>query len=181
MSAIKLYIATTIDGFIAREDGSLDWLFEVSNPNNIDHDYGEFYKKIGVVVMGRKTYEEVLGFDVEWPYGNCKTYVVTSDKSYTTKTENTFVLNKIDTTSIQHLKSESQKDIWLVGGGKIITAFLNIDAIDEMIISIVPILIGKGIRLFPDHPKETKFHLINSEKFETGIVNLHFNKPTNDI
>lgn len=181
MSKIKLFIAATIDGFIARKDGSLDWLFELPNPNNIDHGYEKFFNTIGVVVMGRKTYDEVLGFDVEWPYGNCKTFVITSDKNFSTNTENTFVLNQINKKSIEQLKSESQKDIWLVGGGKTITAFLNLDAVDEMILSIIPIVLGEGIRLFPDGPKETRFHLTNTEKFETGIVNLWFTKQEQNI
>jgi len=78
MSSIKLYIATTIDGFIAREDGSLDWLEELPNPNQINYGYTDFYATVDKVAIGRKIYEEVLGFGVNWPYEDCKTYVITT-------------------------------------------------------------------------------------------------------
>ena len=72
MPKIKLYIAATIDGFIAREDGSLDWLNNHPNPDQLDYGYADFMSRIDTVIMGRKTYEEVLGFGVEWPYGSLR-------------------------------------------------------------------------------------------------------------
>ena len=173
MSNIKLYIATSLDGFIAREDGSLDWLFVVPNPNEIDHGYGDFYASVDVVVMGRKTYEEIMGFDVEWPYADSQTFVITRDTDFTTQTEKTEVMTSID---LERLKARSQKGIWLVGGGELISEFLKREAIDEMILSVVPTIIGKGIRLFPNEPPETKFQLVKAEPFETGIVNLHYRR-----
>ena len=73
---IKLYIACSLDGFIARENGSIDWLTEYENSPETDYGYSEFYASIGTVLMGRKTYEQVLGFG-DWPYGEKKTYVFT--------------------------------------------------------------------------------------------------------
>jgi len=176
MTKTKLYIATTLDGFIAREDGSLDWLDELSNPNQTDYGYGEFYATIDTVVMGRKTYEDVLGFGVDWPYADSKTYVVTSKPDYQTKTENTSVIHQISTETIASLKAESEKNIWVVGGGKVITAMLNQGQIDEMMLCLIPTILGKGIQLFPDNPVETKFDLINTESFETGAVILTYSK-----
>lgn len=176
MNKIKLFIATTLDGYIAREDGSLDWLNELPNPNQIDHGYNDFYSTIDVVVIGRKTYEEILGFGVDWPYSSNKTYIVTSKKGYQVQTENTEVIHQIDTNSILKIKENSKKNIWIVGGGEIITAFLNHNSIDEMILCMIPIILSKGIKLFPNNPKETKFELIKSEKFDTGIINLTYLK-----
>ena len=178
MSKIQLYIASSLDGFIAREDGSLDWLVNIENPDQVDHGYNQFIRDIDLVIMGRKTYEEVLGFDVEWPYSDCQTYVVTAKPEYEVRTPATKLLSFINKSSIQKLKSESRKNIWLVGGGKLISGFLNESAIDEMILSMVPVILGKGIRLFPDETLETKFELLNSESFETGIVNLTYRKKT---
>lgn len=186
MAEIKLFIATTIDGFIAREDGSLDWL-PGSDPNapeaeggselnSNDGGYGEFISTIDIVVLGRKTYEEVLGFGVEWPYENCKSYVVSSDKNYETSTDNTFTLNHIDSDTINELKTESELNIWVVGGGQLITEFLNYDAVDEMTISVFPTILGTGIRLFPNKPKETSFTLVKTEQFDSGFVNLTYKK-----
>jgi len=174
MSKIKLYIATTIDGFIAREDGSLDWLFALPNPNKIDHGYEAFFDTIDTVIMGRSTYEEVLGFGVEWPYGHCRTFIVTTDSNYQVKTENTQLLPEISTEKISAIRKQSQKNIWVIGGGKVITGFLNLGEIDEMILSIIPIILGRGIKLFPDAPKETSFKPEGAQTFETGVVNLKY-------
>jgi dihydrofolate reductase len=174
MPKIKLYIATTLDGFIAREDGSLDWLMSLSNPKEIDHGYEAFFETIDIVVMGRKTYEEVLGFGVEWPYGSCKTYVLSSDPEYSDKTPQTQVLTELNAKQIAMFREKSQKNIWVIGGGEVITRFLNLGAIDEMILSVIPIILGKGIPLFPAEPKETSFSLVGAEAFETGVVNLSY-------
>jgi len=185
MTKIKLFIATTLDGFIAREDGSLDWLsgsnadspqLEEKPTNENDGGYGEFLSTIDLVVMGRSTYEEILGFGVEWPYSNFRSYIVTSKKNYETKTDNTYTLNGIEQNAIAKIKSESKKSIWIVGGGNIITQFLNHDAIDEMTLNVFPIILGKGIRLFPDEPKETMFELKNIESFNSGFVNLTYKR-----
>ena len=176
MSKIKLYIATTIDRYIAREDGSLDWLESLENPNGYDYGYGEFYGTIDTLIIGRSTYDEILGFDVEWPYADCKTYIITSDQDYKTTTPNTQAVNELDESFINSIKESAQKDIWIFGGGKLITEFLNMNAIDEMLLTIIPVILGSGIPLFPDNPRETNFELINSESFDTGIVNLTYRK-----
>jgi dihydrofolate reductase len=176
MKKIQLYIAVTLDGFIARENGSLDWLLELPNPNKIDHGYGDFIKAVDTLIMGRKTYDVVLGFGIDWPYANCKTYVVTGNPDYKVSTENTFLLHELHTGVIDGLKSESQKNIWVVGGGDLISQFLNEDAMDEMVLCMIPIILGKGIPLFPNEPMETKFDLVKAESFETGIVNLTYRR-----
>ena len=176
MSVIKLYIATTLDGFIARENNSLDWLHELPVPENEDYGYSKFLSGIDTVIMGRKTYDEILGFGVDWPYANCKSYILTSEVSYKATTPNTEVLHDLDLEFIEKVKTESKKNTWIVGGGQLISTFLNLDAIDEMILSIVPRILGKGIRLFPNGPKETKFELISSQSFESGLVNLTYRK-----
>ena len=176
MPKIKLFIATTIDGFIARENGSLDWLNEIPNPDKLDYGYGDFLAEIDVLIMGRKTYEEILGFGVEWPYYNCKSFIVTSNINYQTNTDNTVIINTLDKQLIDIIRSASEKNIWIVGGGQIITEFINNNLIDEMTLSLIPTILGKGIQLFPNSPKETKFDLVNTESFDTGVVNLTFKR-----
>ncbi|MEO0333996.1 MAG: dihydrofolate reductase family protein, partial [Bacteroidota bacterium] len=78
--------------------------------------------------------------------------------------------------AINHIKSAGEKSIWVIGGGLIITEFINQGAIDEMILCIIPTILGSGIRLFPNHPKETKFNLVKAEPFETGAVILTYKK-----
>lgn len=126
--------------------------------------------------MGRKTYEEILGFGIEWPYDNCKSFIVTSDPNYQTKTENTVTINRVDDQHIDKIRLASKKNIWLVGGGQLITEFINNNLIDEMTLSLIPTILGKGIRLFPNIPEETMFELVNTESFNTGVVNLAYKK-----
>jgi dihydrofolate reductase len=174
MTEIRLFIATTLDGFIAREDGSLDWLDEVGSKEHTDAGYTDFIENIDSVVLGRKTYEEILSFGIDWPYKDHKTIIITSDKTYKTKTVNTSVLNKINKDAINKIKSDSSKNIWIVGGGQLISEFINNDAIDEITTTIIPIILGKGIKLFPNSPKETKLKLINAQSFDSGMVNLTY-------
>lgn len=176
MSKTKLFIATTLDGFIARENGSLDWLHSFPNPVQLDYGYHDFLTTVDTIVMGRKTYEEILSFGIDWPYEEFSTYIVTSDENYTTKTNNTYTLSDMDKKAISDLKDKSEKGIWLVGGGTLITSFLNLGAIDEMTLSIIPVILGKGIRLFPNEPKEAQFKLQTNEVFKTGVVNLVYTK-----
>lgn len=176
MSKTILYIATTLDGKIARNDGSLDWLYAVPNPNQIDHGYIDFLSRIGTTIMGKNTYSEILGFGVEWPYKNIKSYVATTDKNFKTTTPDTFPLSLNIIDFVNELKVKSEKDIWLIGGGKLITYFLNNDLLDKMILTIIPTIIGEGISLFPDNPKETIWKLEDVEKFETGVVNLIYER-----
>lgn len=82
----------------------------------------------------------------------------------------------LNTNTIAKLKNDSEKGVWLVGGGTLITSFLNLGSIDEMTLSIIPIILGKGIRLFPNEPKEAQFNLKTHEVFETGVVNLVYTK-----
>lgn len=186
MPEVRLFIATTIDGFIARENGSLDWLndianteSETSNSGNHDGGYSEFLADIDVVIMGRKTYDEILGFGVEWPYSNFKTYIVTTDLKYTIKTDNTFIINNLDKKIIKDIKLVSEKNIWLVGGGQLITQFINFDLIDEMTLNVISIIIGKGIRLFPDDPEETRFELVKTKSYGLRMVNLTYRRGNN--
>ncbi len=176
MPKIKLYIATTLDGYIARQNGSLDWLDELEVPEGVDFGYSAFYETIDCILMGRSTYEEVLGFDVDWPYDGCKTIIYSSHTDFKTPTPDTSLATDVTPEEIERLKSVSEKNIWLVGGGKLIREFLEHDAVDEMIITIIPRMIGNGIRLFPESEIDQKFKLTDSKTFPTGVVNLHYER-----
>ncbi|MFM1744532.1 MAG: hypothetical protein RLZZ630_469 [Bacteroidota bacterium] len=174
MNKTILYIATTLDGKIARKDGGLDWLYALPNPNQIDYGYGQFLSTIGSTIMGKNTYKEILGFGVDWPYTGMNSYVVTTDKDFKSSTPDTFILTTDLTDFVIDLKKRSEKDIWLIGGGQLITFFLNKDLLDKMILTVIPTIIGEGISLFPNDPKETSWHLENVDRFETGVVNLTY-------
>lgn len=176
MGKTILYIAATLDGKIARKDGSLDWLYALPNPNQIDHGYGQFLGTIGTTVMGRNTYMEILGFGVDWPYLGMNSYVVTTDKDFQSTTPDTFILAANLTDFVNDLKKKSEKDIWLIGGGQLIASFLKNELLDSMILTLIPTTIGEGISLFPEIAKETTWTLTNVERFETGVVNLTYDR-----
>jgi dihydrofolate reductase len=176
MSKTLLYIATTLDGKIARKDGSLDWLFALENPNQIDHGYGQFLSSIGTTIMGKNTYEEILDFGVDWPYIGMNSYVVTTDNDFKSSTPDTFIVSSNLIEFVNEMKKKNEKDIWLIGGGKLIASFLEYDLLDSMILTLIPTTIGEGIPLFPEIEKDITWRLTNVEKFETGIVNLTYER-----
>lgn len=176
MSKIKLYIATSLDGFIARPNGSLDWLFALPNPDQIDHDYSAFISNVSTTIMGRATYQEVIGFSVAWPYQEIHSYVISNNPEVKISSPATSLYNGNIVDLINDLKQKSNKDIWLIGGGQLITYFLNHDLVDSMTLSMIPTIIGEGIPLFPNKPKESKWTLIESKTFSTGVVNLTYER-----
>lgn len=165
-----------MDGFIARENGEINWLDNLPNPNKIDHGYLDFLKEVDLIVMGRKTYEKILSFDIDWPYIGYKTIVVSSNRHYKTKTSDTFLLNDISSASIEKLRKESARNIWLVGGGEINTQFLSLQQIDEIRLFVAPVILGNGIKLFPNISNENGFECVSTQAFETGIVYLNYKK-----
>ena len=171
-----LYIASSLDGFIARPDGNLDWLTSVPAPSSGDYGYSGFLKSIGTIVMGRKTYEEIIGFGIDWPYPGFDTYIASRNKDLKVQSPDTYILNKEIKDSISEIKKKTVKDIWLVGGGQLITEFINEGLLDKMIITIIPKIIGEGIPLFADKPNETIWKLIEVKSFDTGVVNLSYEK-----
>jgi len=176
MGKVILYTATSLDGFIARPDGNLDWLTSIPNPATGDYGYEDPLSSIETIIMGRKTYDEVIGFGIEWPYVGFKTYIVTTDVHYTPKSVDTYILNSNLKDFIHETKKISKKDIWLVGGGKLTTSFINHGLVDRMIITIIPKVISEGIPLFAPKPAESNWSLIKVQQFNTGVVNLTYDK-----
>lgn len=177
MPKIVLYIATSLDGYIARPDGNLDWLTSVPNPETGDYGYAELLNRIGTTIMGRKTYEEIMSFGCDWPYTGLNSFVVTTNPDLTIKSPDTFALTENWKDVVTDLKKKTEKDIWLIGGGQLITAFINEGLLDNMIITIIPKIIGAGLPLFAHQPKETHWQLTEAKSFDTGVVNLTYEKP----
>ena len=164
MRKIKLFIACSLDGFIAREDGSIDWLF------NGDYGYAKFYKSIDTVLMGRKTYE--LSLILNDTHKGKKVIVFTKQKSVHKLPNAEFISDAVGFT--KKLKKSKGKGIWLVGGGEIVSILLNSKLIDEMIIFVHPIILGKGIPLFRNMEKEIKLKLIEQFAYKDGLVRLYY-------
>ena len=167
MRKVKLFIASSLDCYIAREDGGIDWLF-----TDADYGYTKFYDSIDTIIVGRKSYDQSLTFD-EYPYKGKKVYVFTRKK--VRKNNNEQDVEYIDTNIQDFVTSLTQsigKDIWLLGGGEIASVLLNAGLVDEIILSIHPIILGTGIPLLRNIQKEVNLKLESSLSFESGLTQL---------
>ena len=165
MRKTLLFIASSLDGYIAKNNGSVDWL-----PVNCSSGYDKFYKSIDTVIMGKKTYEQVLTFGA-YPYKDKKSYVLTRNDAQSVD-ENIQLVNNVKKLT-KNLLTGTGSNIWLVGGAEIITTFMNLDFIDEIILSIIPVVLGSGIPLFTNLQKETKLQLIKTTEYD-ALVELHY-------
>jgi dihydrofolate reductase len=172
MSKIVLYISSSLDGFIARRNGDITWLDEF-NVEGEDYGYSEFLNGVDIIVMGSKTYEQVLSFS-KWPYEGFKTYVLTGRKlDRVDGAEVKFYSGYLDS-FVHNIKHESRKNIWLVGGATVAQNFLRQRCIDEIILSIIPIILGDGISLFKSEDGEIHLVLLQSKSYSNGLVQLHY-------
>ena len=171
MSKVVLYIASSIDGYIAGPKGELDWLNAIEAPKKGDYGYSELLNRTDTIIMGRKTYDMIIGFGIDWPYPNHKSYVITTDTNYVASSPKTEVIDTDINELVSQLKLNNKKDIWLMGGGQLIVHFLKESLLDEMILTSVPVMLGKGIPLFPSNEKSSNWSLSKSEVFDTGLVN----------
>ncbi len=173
MRKIKLYIAISLNGKIAKADGSVDWLESIPNPEKFDYGYTELNQSIDTTIQGYNTYKQVIDWGIAFPYADKKNYVLTRRKGLANTNHVEFISeNHID--FIKRLKKEKGKDIWLIGGGQINTMLFNEKLIDELQIFIMPIVISGGIELFEHLPKETPVKLVDTKSYSTGVVELRY-------
>jgi dihydrofolate reductase len=171
MGKVVLYIAASLDGYIATEDGGVAWL-DAFNGTGDDFGYADFVAKVGTVIMGGKTYRQVLEFG-EWVYKDFVSYIVTSQAL----AEHSDDVRKADSDFkklVQKIKSESDKDIFFIGGAQLSKAFIEEDLIDMYQIFIMPVMLGKGIRLFLDLDTVQNVSLIESKSYPSGVVELQY-------
>ena len=167
MTKVKLYIATSLDGFIAERDGGVGWLF-----TDGDYGYAAFFESVEALIMGRHTYEQVLGFG-EWPYEEKPAYVFTRSAPGGEHPHVEFVSSGAGT-FVEELRRRSTKDIWLVGGAALVTAFRKLGLIDEYVLSVHPVLLGDGIPLFERPQPREGLRLQEVHSFESGLVQLRY-------
>ncbi len=166
---ISIYIATSIDGYIARKDGGLDFL-EYGHTGDEDYGFKKFMKGIDVLILGRKTYEIVSGFD-EWPYRGKKVIVLSSTLKEVRKEVELFCGQLTDLTSRLH--SEGIKHVW-IDGGITVSKFLEAGLVDDITISVIAVVLGSGIPLFNAMDKEHKCHLVSTQSYSSGLVQLKY-------
>lgn len=170
-----VYIATSLDGHIAKKDGSIDWLMEVPNPENSDYGFSDFMDSIDGIIMGRNTFETVVSLE-EWPYTK-KVFVLSKtmkdlpdgyqDKAQIVKGELKDILDALQKTGMKNI---------YVDGGKTIQSFLREDLIDDLIITRIPLILGSGIPLFEDIDQELKFGLVKTEVLNQNLVKSTYSR-----
>lgn len=153
---VVLYIAASLDGYIAKLDGSVEWLNDVEGDGG-DNGYAAFYDTIGTVVMGRLTYDVVLELAEEFIYKDKPCYVMS--RSQHLEDPHVIFTDEAVDTLIPRLKASAEKDIWLVGGGQLVQLFLEKQLIDTIHITIIPKVLGEGIELFPKGTIPSMFRL----------------------
>ena len=170
MRKLKYVVATTLDGFIAQEDGSFnDFLMEGDHVT----DFQNALESFDTVLMGRKTYEVGLNFGVTNPYPSMKQYVF-STTIKESPDENVEIVSDGVADLVRHLKTEAGRDIWLCGGSNLATLLLAEGLIDEVIVKVNPILFGTGIPLFSTVAGHVDLELVNSKAYNNGVVLLSY-------
>jgi dihydrofolate reductase len=175
MRKLSLFIATSLDGYIAKPNDDLSFLKLVEKEGE-DYGYADFTSTIDTLIIGRKTYDYVLKEigSAHYDNGQKDVYVITrTERPGVGRT--TFYTGSL-TELVQRLKSQSGKNIYCDGGAEIINELLKDDLIDELIISIVPILVGNGTRLFKDDRPEQMLELLHAKTFDTGLTQLHYRR-----
>ena len=177
----RVFIATSLDGRIADKDNALDWLYSIPNPEEDDYGYRDFVADIDVIVMGRGTYEAVLGFDVGWPYERPVFVLSRSLSKLAPVTQNGDVTLMQGTPEmvIEEARRRGLNNLY-IDGGKTIQAFLREDLIDEMTVTELPILLGGGPFLFGGLDVPIRFELKRCEVLNGQLIQKHFMKRSAD-
>lgn len=175
MRTLSLFIATSLDGYIAKPNDDLSFLKLVEKEGE-DYGYAKFTSTIDTIILGRKTYDWVVREigSSHYDNGERNVYVVTrTERPSVGKTK--FYTGSL-TELVRQLKSEQGKNIYCDGGAEIINELLKNDLIDEFIISVIPVLVGNGTRLFKDGRPEQQLELVTTKSFDTGLMQLHYKR-----
>ncbi|PSL47887.1 dihydrofolate reductase [Chitinophaga niastensis] len=173
MKKLKVYIAIGLDGYIATKEGNIDWLTGFPNPEGTDYGYTDFLATIDTTFIGNSTYKDILILSETFPYPDKTNYVFTRDATQQ-NTEFVQFISKGITAFVREIKAGSGKDIWLVVGGQLNGALLQEDLIDEMIIHIIPVVLGDGIPLFGGIAMEKIFKPTATKTYSSGVLELHY-------
>jgi dihydrofolate reductase len=177
---VTIHMAASLDGFIARKDGRVDWLEtadEFADGHTLEPEFIEaFLKTIDCYVMGSRTYETALSFEAKgfgWAYGDKPTYVLTSRELPRTRDNVKFYSGDLAKFVNVHLRAEF-RNIWFVGGGTVSGECLRRGLADEVSLSILPVLIGEGIQFFEKLGKDVLLHLAEVKAYKSGMVELRY-------
>lgn len=165
------YVASSLDGYIAKEDGDVSWLDEL-NISMEDAGYDEFYSTVDALVMGRKTYDMIVSFG-QWPYGDKPVWVCSRNKIIPMEGCN-LQTGSSPEDAYKAAKDMNIKHLWLVGGGSLASSFIATNLLTNISLSLMPVLLGSGIRLLGNLPTTTKIIKESEKAFESGMLQLEY-------
>jgi len=172
MSKAIVYIATSLDGYIARKDDDVSWLdpYQIADE---DYGYSDFIKTVGTAIMGARTYEQSLIHPDRMLKG-LKNYILSNRIMPVPPEVEAEFYNGTLSDLVERIRTESTKDIYIVGGGQVVSSFLNAGLVDELLHFVAPILLKEGIPLYPALDKEIQLQLVEAIPYKTDIVKLHY-------
>lgn len=168
MKRIVVYLATSIDGAIARGDGRIDWLDDAG-----DFGFADFLEGIDSIVLGRATYDEVLDFG-EWPYGERETWVISRKREG--KDEHARFTSDLGATLEELRQRPGSGRVWIGGGGAVVGEALRLDLVDDLELFVHPIVLGDGIPLVPFGVPDRALQLVAAETLPRGLVRLAYRR-----
>lgn len=171
---VSIFIAASLDGFIARPDGDVAWLDDYEPPGeNDDAGYDELFSSVDALVLGRGTFEKVLTF--EWPYGAKPIIVLSSTLSHIPEKlkDSVRIASSTPSEVLEKMAAEGYQHIYL-DGGQVIQSFLREGLVDDLTLTIIPVLLGEGIPLFGRLEKDIQLKLLESRSWENGFVQTKY-------
>lgn len=174
MRKLIYYVAASLDGYIARRDGSVDWL---PTPHaKEDYGYAKFLDRVDALIVGRKTYEQMLTHG-PWPYGERKCYVLSRRWAGQRDVQAEFIGGNV-ATLLRRLKRQPGRDIWLMGGGESAHAVFEAGLVDEIVLTVIPRMLGEGVPLFLPQRTGARLTLHETKAFPDGLVQLRYEVAT---
>jgi len=181
--SVTLHMVSSLDGYIAKPDNSVSWLDSAGSAYEagvsiLEEEAAAFVKAIDCYVLGSRTYEHAL--ELGWPYGNTPTVVVTGRELPASRKNVEFYSGDLKTLVDVKL-APRYRNIWLVGGAILCRRFLELGLVDEIVLTIAPVLLGEGLRLFGDSMMEKRWNLKNVVAYKNGFVELSYSSPTGRV
>ncbi len=168
---VILYIAASLDGYIAKADGDIEWLSIVQKKDE-NYGYTRFMKTVDTVILGRRAYDKVMSMNPSFQDEGKEWYVITREERPQEGRVRFYNGKVLDL--MTDLRSSEGKNIFIDGGAELVNELMKHDLIDEYIISVIPIFLGNGIRLFKDYRPEMKLKLVDSKSYDSGLVQMHY-------
>ncbi|GAB3647459.1 dihydrofolate reductase family protein [Echinicola sediminis] len=168
---VILYIAMSLDGYIAKDEDNIDFLSKVDVPGE-DYGYADFTNHVDTIIWGRKTYDKLLSFGLPFPHKDKKCYVLSRSLKGTNEDVEFYGGDLKEL--IAGLKKKEGKHIYCDVGGEVVFGLLKDKLIDEMVVSVIPYLVGQGVRLFKDGRPEQDIELTKSTSYPSGLVQLWY-------